>query len=723
MRRALPRLAVSFALLALAGCPVVSRPERPALTAFEVTILGAFQNTGTRVKLPVSTACALQYGGEANVPDEVRGQPGCRFLIPRGQIELDVQARALDQRGELLADFNGPVSFRVLPGDLSGDYRGRWAQAELGEVKATVRSIHQYGVVRVWAEDAPPRLLFDGGTVAGSVNELPAEPPRRTYASGVSRELHFEDQTLQSLQVPDGFDNRSSPFVGEFVTVGKNPESGSRLLQVCPLDPDRDREPALMVVTGIDPTGFFVTDLSACRLQDGPRSNDNKVPEPAEPCFATLADGGFVTQADGGYLPIEVAGGGPAKCAVSWRACTARAQCPGYLPGTFGSMFVYNYSFPEGLNQGDLLFTLSGAVQEFTSTTQLTFPAWSIAEKVRLLPPEQWNKWLQYARPVVLTQRLCGMDDVFEPFVTDQLCGHNRRNLKMESLESALVKVRRVKFPDEFKNCDFNRDTSVPFFCEQPIGGVWSWGLCGTVETANDRLERECNQACVTGTGEHLGKVCAEEATFIGFGQYVVELNPAGPAWAGLDDSLPFRTVAVPIARAPDAGTTLPDGGVVQRFVRLPIAVPPGNEAVVACDAPVHYRVGDATVTVSEADPVLPPNEPRRFTLGATDTFAAALAPDRAASCAISWNGKARINVVTKDAIPELQPDCSPTDEDAEKARQCALIREATFDVTGHLRHVQPGRPRWSILPRDPDDVCCYPGPKGECPRPLKPCK
>ena len=74
-------------------------------------------------------------------------------------------------------------------------------------------------------------------------------------------------------------------------------------------------------------------------------------------------------------------------------------------------------------------------------------------------------------------------------------------------------------------------------------------------------------------------------------------------------------------------------------------------------------------------------------------------------------------NLLTKDAIPELSIDCSPTDPNADKAQQCRDLRGATFDVIGHLRQVQPARPRWVVIPRDPDDVCCYPGPGLECPR------
>src|SRR5205814_1073252 len=76
-----------------------------------------------------------------------------------------------------------------------------------------------------------------------------------------------------------------------------------------------------------------------------------------------------------------VPSGSTRTCAISHKTCTADTDCNSYLPGTFGSIFIYNYSFPDGLDEGDLLFTIAGAAQEFTSTTQFTFPSWTIAEK------------------------------------------------------------------------------------------------------------------------------------------------------------------------------------------------------------------------------------------------------------------------------------------------------------------------------------------------------
>lgn len=706
------------AALSLAACPMISAPARPELSSFSVAVKGVYVSSGgTRTPLSVVSRCEAKYGGAASVPTEVKGTKDCRYVIPLGEIEIDIEGSALNVAGGLITGFNGPVAFKVLPGDLSGGYEGRWGLADHGKVMATVKALHQYGEVRVWIEDAPPKPIYDGGALVGGPQDLPAEPLQRTYASGASDPLYFDDQTLQSLQEPDGFDNRGSPFVGEFVTVGKNPESGELLLQSCSDDPLRDQTPALMVVTGLDPAGFFVTDISACRLiektTDSTGATQVRTPEIPEPCLVDLADGGTA--------PIESTDAGTGTCRISRGACTSRSACKSYLPGTFASMFVYNYNYPDGLDEGDLLFTIAGSVQEFTSTTQMVFPSWSIAESVRLLPPDQWEKWLQYAKPYWIGGRTCGWDDNADPFLTDRLCGHNRRNLKMESLESGLVVVKSVRFPEVFENCDFNGDGTVPFFCEsKDQNGQWVWASCDfeNVEPEADRIERECNQNCVIGMGAHDGQVCSELATFVGFGQFVVELGPAGPAWAGLDESLPARFHPVTAPAAVDPG----DGGVAVGASVKAATYGAGIEVAVVCDQPARYKLGDDTVVAGAGDALLAAGQVVRVTAGATDSQVAFVSVGEEAHCSVGENSRAKINLLTKDAIPQLNVNCHVDDPDEAVATQCRNLHGATFDVTGHLRHVQPARPRWEIIPRSPADVCCHPGPGLECPKPIAKC-
>ncbi|MBI3184808.1 MAG: hypothetical protein HYZ28_21940 [Myxococcales bacterium] len=844
---------IALALLAC-GCYSVKPPPGAELATFAVSAGGVYvpkSAAGPRRLLEVVSRCASKFGGEALVPLTERGTIECPYGIPRGEVELEATATALGRGNEVLADFFGPVSFRAVPGDLTGDYDFRWSNARTGVANGVIKVAHLFGEVRVWAEDAPPQLAFASGQLSGTIGEvmridaasaeiyrsedelrvayffdqhlvfhlsvslkgvalsngvrislpgdaepnlpratvtrrvfgeedwdfprigkgelqlttganpvemltgsftltfaddpskpklsrrtaagtfngwngtrehLPVEPERRTYATGLSPVLYFEEPTLAKVQIPDGFDNRSSPLVGQFLTIGKNPESGSVLVQSCSDDPANDGKPLLMVVTGTDPSGFFVTDLSACRqveqtVDPATGSTVVRVAEPQEACVAEAQ--------------------GP-KCAVSRKSCATSADCLGYLPGTYGSMFIYNYSFPDGLDSGDLLFTLSGSVQEFTSTTQLTFPAWSIAEKVRMLPYDQWDKWLKLLKPVELNLRHCGLDSNPVPFVTDTLCGHNRRNLKMESLESALVVARRLKFPDVFHNCDKDGDSEVPFFCESKFtpsgcndacGGTtpycnptgsrcqsaeWGWRDCsfgstppGETETA----ETICNIECVNGQGQFDGRLCTERSTFVTYGQFIAEMAGPGPAEAGLDESIPSRMQQVPVGLA---SVTIPSG-------YAPLA-----RVNVWCDAAVRMAAGDGNVVATASDTPIPKGTVTEVAFKGAQTHLAFIAdgdPGPSARCVVAQKTHTRINIVTKDAVPELVPDCRTDDQNADRAAACQALRAATFDVTGHLRHLQPGRPRWVILPRDADDICCHPGPGLSCPRPIKPCQ
>jgi hypothetical protein len=678
------RFGLLLVAVAGAGCYQVKAPVEGGLSTFEVEVTGVYL-PGSRTPLPVVTACSARHGGEDKVPAAERGTADCRYAIPRGEVEIELTASALDDQGQLMPDFNGPVAFRSVPGDLTGDYGFRWGQALEGVAKGKIKVAHLYSEVRVWAEDAPPRPIYADGGVGGDLNALPKEPAQRSFATGLSAPLMFEETTLAKMQIPDGADNTKSPLVGQFITVGRNPESGDVLRQSCAEDPSNDRQESRMVITGTDPTGFFVTDLTACRLKE--KQGEARTPEPN-----------------------------------------------GFVPGTYGSMFVYNYAFPEGLDQGDLIWSLSGSVQEFTSTTQLTFPSWTLRERVREgRDPAQWNRHLdkilggkcttdadclyrcdsqvKQCQPHEVHHRMCALDNRPAPFVTDVTCGQNKSSLKVESLESALVMMKRVRFPQVFVNCDLNGDSSVPQICERPATRTWEF--CGNAEDPAETPERICAVNCITSQGEYANKICTERNTFTSFGQYNVEINPLGPAEAGLDESLPGRIRTVEVG----AASVVSEGGTAVSAATQSVI-----ESSLFCQGPVRYKLGDGAV-VAGAEDTLVPAKTLVWLSFAQASHVALIAAEGPTRCALTQKTHTRVNLVTKDAVPDLVVDCREDDPDAARAADCKNLREASFDVIGHLRQVQAARPRWNVLPRDADDLCCHPGPSGQCPRPIKACK
>lgn len=671
-----------IAALASAGCYSQETPGGSgpgSLGSFRVEVTGVKSLDGQ--PLPVVLSCSARYGSDSLVPASARGTPDCRYAIPHGQVSLELAITALDATNKPLDSFSGPVSYRVVPGDLPGAYETRWTTLTSGKGSGTVIAAHIYGETRVWVEDQPPQVDYlDGGVADAGV--LPVEPEHRTYATGLSGSLFFDEPSLARIQEPDSLtDNSNSPFASHFLTIGRAPETGAPLAQNCPplpalpggvpyafQNPDArsdmdggvpdpgNGQLQTMVITGADPSGFFVTDLTACKAREViPASNAAfTVPEPEN-----------------------------------------------LLPGTFGSMYVYNYSFPEGLDPGDLLWTISGSVQDFTGTTQLTFPAWTVREHVRRLPQSEWNKYLDLVKPTEINLRICGLGT--DPYGTDGLCAYSYGSMKIESLESALVKLKNVRFPTVFKSCDLNGDGTVTSFCTKS----GNWVACGD-ETANDTAERQCNVECVTGSGSMAGKVCAERTTFNGFGQFPVEMAGPGRAEVLLDNSLPSRLSNVSVASGKGSSNPLVTGAQLR----------------IMCETPVRVKFGPRGTVAAATDTALPAYTRLEHTLTGNESVVAFLldGPKTGDFCTVSVNTRTRINVLTRDAIPDLVVDCSEADADATRAQQCRNVHGATFDVVGHLRQVTAARPRWQVMPRDVDDVCCRPGPGLECPKPIKTC-
>ncbi|HEY8209026.1 MAG TPA: hypothetical protein VIG99_16155, partial [Myxococcaceae bacterium] len=329
-------LAGLLAAALLGGCYKVPSPPPTGVSSFEVLVTHVTK-AGTQTPVDVVKACVDRHGGiQGNVPEAERGTLACPYVISNTAVDFEVFVTARtaqrDEAGTLkqATDFNSPVALRSVPGDLALSYPYRWLQITEGSGHGVMRSSHLYAEMRVWAEDAPVELLYDGGTVIAGAPAEPEPPAKRSYATGSSRVIYFADPTLQSLQNVAGttFSTLNSPLEQQFVKVGRagvmdagigTPQDTLR--QNCPGDPAHDGKPVQMVVTGLDCCGFFATDITACALPED-NSDANAQFRVAEP--------------------------------------------NGYYPGRFASLYVYNYSHPDDLNEGDLLWSIAGSVQEFT---------------------------------------------------------------------------------------------------------------------------------------------------------------------------------------------------------------------------------------------------------------------------------------------------------------------------------------------------------------------
>ena len=171
--------------------------------------------------------------------------------------------------------------------------------------------------------------------------------------------------------------------------------------------------------------------------------------------------------------------------------------------GNFASIYVYNYSYPDGLQVGDHLESITGTVQEFSGATQLTFPSWVRKEgppRTEDLPP-----------PTLITTQTCGA-----PAGGDNalLCGYDTTNLDMESLEGGLVKVENVRAPTKWVDCDLNQDGYVSNFDAS----------CTPGDERTVCKELYCKSACNIDPG------CTELSSYRAYGQWAVAMNDgAGP--------------------------------------------------------------------------------------------------------------------------------------------------------------------------------------------------
>ena len=336
------------------------------------------------------------------VPAAERGTPSCPYAIPAAGGRRRRRHRARHARDRRSTAFSGPVSFRVVPGDLTGDYRDRWTPLTDGEGTGTVRVSHLYGEVRVWVEDAPPQL--DSTPTAAS----PATRAscRRADSGRTLRHRPVAARLLRGADAREACRSRTAsttaarPWSGSSSPSGRKPESRRAARAELPRTTrirrrrTQRRQARHDGGDGTDPGGFFVTDITACRVREVHRRRlqTSRTPEP-----------------------------------------------DGYLPGTYGSMYIYNYSFPEGSTRATCSGRSPARCRSSPPPRSSPSPRGRSPSGCASCRPRSGTSTSTRCRCRRSTCATAACDNLVPPFVTDALCGHNPRNMKMESLESALV--------------------------------------------------------------------------------------------------------------------------------------------------------------------------------------------------------------------------------------------------------------------------------------------
>ncbi|MFN7130702.1 MAG: hypothetical protein ACK4N5_01385 [Myxococcales bacterium] len=467
--------------------------------------------------------------------------------FPSGTVDFDVEVVALDTNGERLDTYDQEVSFRVTPGHVldvrtNGKTTGnRMLKLEKGFGRGTLTAEKVFGRTVVWVHDSPPPPSFkfaadynedveptpDAGTGNDGGPDTASDAPDRTYAAGVSAPVFFKDPSIADVQritIGESFgnpawDNKTSPLVGNFLTIERPPPAGD------------------MIVTGIGAEGFYVTDLKA------------------EPFHYDV------------------------------RGSSVKAV------GNFASIFVYSYSYPDGLFLGDRVKTISGTVQEFSGHTQLVFPSWVRVEATPRPQDIPAPVLFDFSETGAAGYRLCKANPS-RPTQLDILCGYSNNNVEMETVESSLVKIINARPSNDFVNCDSNGNAQVPPFryIVPEVDGVADFDNARFgCDPSADFQDCECNRDCITSIGPHTGKICSELSNFRNYGQWVVMLDQASKTRINVitRDALPRFDPTV-FARPEYEGCTVDITGMLRQVqaARPRWAIVARDRSDVCCRAP-----------------------------------------------------------------------------------------------------------------------------------------
>ncbi len=131
----------------------------------------------------------------------------------------------------------------------------------------------------------------------------------------------------------------------------------------------------------------------------------------------------------------------------------------------FNHLYVYTYSYPEDLVEGDRLDRLVGTSQDFSGATQVSFPSWKRATDESLDPePFRVQDIDSVVPPTLLTSAICNEGSTSNL----HMCGHSKQDWSIENLESSRVRLENIRTPDIYVDCDFNSNGEITFSYPSP---------------------------------------------------------------------------------------------------------------------------------------------------------------------------------------------------------------------------------------------------------------
>jgi len=165
--------------------------------------------------------------------------------------------------------------------------------------------------------------------------------------------------------------------------------------------------------------------------------------------------------------------------------------------GLYNSIFAFSYSAPKNLFVGDVLSALEGNVAEFYGSTQLSFPAWTVAYDLKVAPPT----------PQVLAEPV--------------YCG-DATGMMREAYESDLVEIQDLVIKNDWTDNElsgYSEHGQWPVLFQSGAADAFNGDACsvlvvsdGTVPEFNPLAYPGCQLAAVRGV---LGTYSSEYSRYL----------------------------------------------------------------------------------------------------------------------------------------------------------------------------------------------------------------
>jgi hypothetical protein len=405
------------------------------------------------------------------------------FVEPNQPMQVTLQVTALN--AELaVQDFTGEAQIDVRPGRLANvGPRGQTVMLEHGKGQVTVQIVESYGVTRFWVEHC--------GT---------AKQPG-TFATGVSEALWFAKPRIDQLNATmDGSTSALVPVVSNICAIIADPRYTTDTVTFNNLSSEQWVGYSHGKSTNVPPppVGEFL-EIQGC----------SKAEFMANHCS---------------HGPLVVTGIGSEGFYIS-------DLHPDSVSRGFNHLYVFNFSYPDHLQVGDLLTWIKGTPAEFSGTTQLVSPEWRrYKTDQNMLPP-----------PITIDASLYQ--------TTINGFGANKSNvLDLEKLEGALVCMDNLAPASFLRLCDVNdsggieragclSSTGLPPLCSQGMGQAPAPPDCNTPQPfCFDMTEEQFNQCSLTSyipaapaeycceRSCYADPTCTEQASYVTYGQWNAEV-------------------------------------------------------------------------------------------------------------------------------------------------------------------------------------------------------